>query len=350
MTKTKIIDIDCKNIDANKLKKASLVLRKGGTVVFPTETVYGLGANALCEDAVKKIFKAKGRPSDNPIIVHISEIEKIKDLVIDFPENAKILGSNFWPGPLTMIFKKRKKIPEAITGGLDTVAIRIPSHPIARALIEMADVPVAAPSANLSGKPSPTKPQHVIEDMMNRVDVIISGGSCEVGVESTVLDVTTDVPMILRPGGITKESLEEIVPKIDVDPAIKKEHRHLAPKSPGMKYTHYSPKADVIVFKGEEKDIINAIESMRVEKQESGLQVGIMATEQTKGKYNGSAIISVGSRQKLETVANNLFDTLREFDKKGVDIILAEGFEENGIGQAIMNRLTKAAGYNVVEV
>ncbi|WIF96165.1 L-threonylcarbamoyladenylate synthase [Caminicella sporogenes] len=346
---TKFINIDPDNIDMEKLKIVADILKNGGTVAFPTETVYGLGANALCEEAVKKIFKAKGRPSDNPLIVHVSKLEDINELVLEISEKAQIVMEKFWPGPITLIFKKSDIVPKIVTGGLDTVAIRLPSHPIARKLIKLSGVPVAAPSANLSGKPSPTKEKHVTHDLMGRVDAIVCGGDTEVGVESTVLDLTSNVPMILRPGGITKEDLQEVIGKVETDPAIlSKRESNLVPKSPGMKYTHYSPNAEVILVDGRIEEVVKVINKVKKEKECEGYKVGVMATEETKDKYFGENIISLGSRKDLKTVAANLFKVLREFDEKRVDIVLAETFEEVGIGQAIMNRLMKAAGYNVI--
>lgn len=351
MKNTEIIRINKENIDLEKLQKAADILKKGGIVAFPTETVYGLGANALDEDTVKKIFKAKGRPSDNPLIIHISEIEDIKKLVLEIPKKAEVLMEKFWPGPLTLIFKKSHIVPGITTAGLDTVAVRMPSHPVAKLLIKLSRVPVAAPSANLSGKPSPTKEEHVIKDLKGRVDGIVCGGDAAIGVESTVLDITSDVPMILRPGGVTKENLEDVIGSVKVDPAILvKADPDLVPKSPGMKYTHYSPDAEVILIKGDLEDITKEIEKMRRAKEEEGHRVGIMATEETKERYAGGIVISVGSRSNPETIAANLFKVLREFDEKKVDIILAETIEETGVGHAVMNRLTKAAGYKIVRV
>ncbi len=351
MTKTTIIEIDKKNIDIDRLKAGAEILRSGGTVAFPTETVYGLGANALDENAVKKIFEAKGRPSDNPLILHIAKYDDIWDIVLEVSEKAEKLINEFWPGPLTLIFKKTSIVPKIVTGGLDTVAVRMPAHPIAKGLIELSGVPVAAPSANLSGKPSPTKENHVKDDLMGRVDAIIWGGDAVQGLESTVLDLTSDTPMILRPGGVTKEEIEKVVGKVDIDPALQGfKDSKLIPKSPGMKYTHYSPKADVILLKGNLDDMIKGIKRIKKDKESEGYKVGIIATDETKDKYEGDKVISVGSRKQLETVASNLFKVLREFDETDIDIILAETFQEIGIGQAIMNRLMKAAGYNVVKV
>ncbi|MBB6215620.1 L-threonylcarbamoyladenylate synthase [Anaerosolibacter carboniphilus] len=347
---TEIIEIDPSAIDMDKLAVASDILKNGGTVAFPTETVYGLGANALEETSIKKIFEAKGRPSDNPLIVHIAAVEDIKPLVADIPNHVDVLMERFWPGPLTLVFRKSSLVPPMITGGLDTVAIRMPAHPIARTLIAMAGVPVAAPSANLSGKPSPTQASHVVEDLLGRVDAIISGGSCKVGLESTVLDITGEVPMILRPGGVTKEELESVIGKVVIDRAIEGgDEKHLVPKSPGMKYTHYAPKAEVVVVEGEQQSVVSRIQQMQREKQKTGMKVGIMATDETKDKYDNAQILSVGSRERLETITNNLFRVLRAFDEIGVDIILAEAIERKGLGDAIMNRLLKAAGNHVVK-
>lgn len=346
-----IINIDKENIDSSKLMKGADILKNGGTVTFPTETVYGLGANALDENAVRKIFEAKGRPSDNPLIIHIARYEDLNELVSNLPEKAECLINKFWPGPLTLIFRKSLVVPKIVTGGLDTVAVRMPSHPIARLLIELAGVPVAAPSANLSGKPSPTIEKHVKDDLMGRVDAIICGGDVAVGVESTVLDITSNTPMILRPGGVTKEQLEDVIGSIDIDPAIQgAEAAHFVPKSPGMKYTHYSPDADVLLVSGNLDDVVNNIKKIRKDKEDKGYKVGIMATDETKDKYKGGSIISVGSRKRLESVAANLFKVLREFDELDIDIILSETFEEKELGQAIMNRLMKAAGHNVIRV
>lgn len=350
MKNTKLFKISCDKIDKFKLKEASEILREGGTIAFPTETVYGLGANALDENAVKKIFEAKGRPSDNPLIVHISDFNGVEKLSREIPSIMKVLAKRFWPGPLTMIVKKSSEVPDAVTAGLDTVAIRLPSHPIAKTLIEMAGIPIAAPSANLSGKPSTTSENHVIEDLMGKVDGIVCGGSSQVGVESTVLDITCVPPMILRPGGVTKEELEAEIGQVLVDPAlINEEDKKFTPKSPGMKYTHYSPSAKVIIIKGDMEKVVAKIKELRRINEASGLRVGIMATEETKDMYRGNTIISLGSRRELSTIATSLFKALRDFDKEGIDLILAEAYEEKGLGQAIMNRLTKAAGYNVVE-
>lgn len=351
MIHTKMIEINPEHIDRERLSQAAEVLRQGGTVAFPTETVYGLGANALDEEAVKKIFEAKGRPSDNPLIVHIANIEDLNELVREIPPKAQILMEKIWPGPLTMVLKKSDKVPHVITAGLDTVAIRMPSHPIAKALIEIAKVPVAAPSANLSGKPSPTQPDHVIKDLKGKVDVIVSGGNCEVGLESTVVDVTTNIPTILRPGGVTKEQLEALLGEVQVDAAIEEDgQKHLTPKAPGMKYTHYAPQAPVRIVEGTVEDMVATINQLKKEKENRGLKVGIMATDETKDQYQNGVILSMGSRKNVASIGANLFAVLRQFDEKGVDIILAESVEQKSLGHAVMNRMIKAAGYNVIKV
>lgn len=347
---TKIIKIDDGNVECYKLNVPADILKSGGLVAFPTETVYGLGANALNEEYVSNIYKAKGRPSDNPLIVHIAEISQLDNLVSETPQNAKKLMDAFWPGPLTLIFNKSNNVPNNVTGGLNTVAVRMPRHKIALDLIKKANVPVAAPSANTSGKPSPTDANHVIEDLMGRVDVIIDGGQTGVGVESTVLDITCDPPTILRPGGVTKENLLEVLENVNFDPALK--DAELAPKSPGMKYTHYSPKASVKIVCGDLKNIPNRIMKEYNKLTNENFNVGILCTEETKNYYeiDNNKKLVIGDRSKPETIASNLFKCLRKFDTIGVDIILTECIEEKGIGRAVMNRLIKAAGGNIIIV
>lgn len=348
--KTEIIKLDKFNIEPDKLRYAANVIRDGGLVAFPTETVYGLGANALDPSAVKKIFEAKGRPSDNPLIVHISDRKALVDLANSVPGSAYDVMEHFWPGPITLIMEKSQIIPEVITAGLNTVAIRMPSHPIALALIKEAGLPIAAPSANTSGKPSPTNAAHVIEDLSGKVDVIIDGGPAEVGVESTVLDLTEKTPVILRPGGVTLEQLREILGEVETDPAIKsKDTSGLIPKAPGMKYKHYSPKADVIIIEGKTEAVVKKINSLCLQYADQKVPVGVLTTEQTKGLYITKEIICMGDRDNPVTIAANLFRALREFDQRGVKVILAEAVETSGIGMAIMNRMSKAAGYNIIK-
>lgn len=323
---------------------AAKVLQQNEVVAFPTETVYGLGANAKSDRAVEKIFEAKGRPSDNPLIVHISNRDQLEELVAEVPDVAANLIDAFWPGPLTIIFKNKKNVfSEKVTAGLPSVGIRMPDHPVALAIIEASGLPIAAPSANRSGKPSPTTAQHVIDDLENRIAGVVDGGETGVGVESTVVDCTGPSPIILRPGGVTKEQLEEVVGTVEVDPSLKEGKG--APKSPGMKYTHYAPDAPVYLVDGSRSDLQLLVDNKKAE----GLKVGVLTTEEYVNDFQADVILSVGRRDDLSTVAQNLYDTLRAFNRSDVDIIFSEMFPEEGVGLAIMNRLQKAAGYRVVE-
>jgi len=346
--KTKIVKMDPSNIDYNIIKEAAKIINEGGTVVFPTETVYGIGADALNDEAVDKIFKAKGRPQDNPLIVHIAEFDEVYNLVTEIPQNAKKLADKFWPGPMTMILNKKDILSDKITAGLKTAAIRLPVNEIALALIRESNKPIAAPSANISGRPSPTEVGHVIDDLMGKVDMIIDGGNTYIGLESTVVDMTTDIPMILRPGGITIEDIIKVLGECEYDPAIIINDDKIIPKSPGQKYRHYSPKADVIMYKGSleniAKNIVFAYEQFELE----GKNVGIMSTLQTEKYYVGKNTICVGDRTNLLSISSNLFRDLRKFDELEIDIILAEAVEEQGLGKAIMNRLGKAAGKTII--
>ncbi|MCR8850016.1 L-threonylcarbamoyladenylate synthase [Rossellomorea sp. SC111] len=336
-------DVD-KNKSYPQFVDAAKILQQDEVVAFPTETVYGLGANATSDQAVEKIFKAKGRPSDNPLIVHISNKEQLEGLVEEIPVDAAKLIDAYWPGPLTIIFKNKEGVFSGkVTAGLDTVGIRMPDHPVALSIIEAAGLPIAAPSANRSGKPSPTTAQHVIDDLDGRIAGVVDGGETGVGVESTVVDCTGEIPVILRPGGITKEQLEEVVGKVEVDPSLKEGKG--APKSPGMKYTHYAPDAPVYLVNGTKEDVQRLVD----EKKEEGLKVGVLTTEERLDWYQADIIFSVGRRDDLNTVAQHLYDTLRAFNRCDVDIIFAEMFPEEGVGLAIMNRLQKAAGYRVIK-
>lgn len=341
--KTEIIKIDPENINLEKLGRAAKLIRQGKLVVFPTETVYGLGANAFDEEACKNIFVAKGRPCDNPLIVHINNLSEIDGLVSDLSADARVLADKFWPGPLTMIFSKNENVSDIVTAKLDTVAVRMPQNKIARELIRLSGLPIAAPSANTSGKPSPTIAKRVIDDLNGKVDMIIDGGSCDIGLESTVLDTTVKVPCVLRPGGVTKEMIEELLGSCNVDPAIISPDSKIVPKSPGQKYRHYSPRAKVITYRGELGKVVDMIKSDYYKNKKNNYKIGIMATNQTISFYDGfEGVKNIGDRENLSTVANKLFEILREFDDDGVDIILSETFEEIDIGQAIMNRLDKA--------
>lgn len=336
--------------DKDAIMQAAEVIKKGGTVVFPTETVYGLGANALDKDACKKIFEAKGRPQDNPLIVHVADFD-ISKYVMRVPEKARLLMDAFWPGPLTIIMEKSSLIPDEVTAGLKSVGIRMPINKVARTLIQYAGLPIAAPSANISGKPSPTTVEHCIEDLKGKVDMIIGKDKCDVGLESTVVDATGDEVVILRPGFITEDMLRDVVGKVSIDPAImKKPDKNLKPKAPGMKYRHYAPKAPMRVVRGEEEKVINYINEKIDELKKDGLKVGVMAVDETIEKYRTEYAIALGSKKNPGIIAANLFDCLREFDKIDVDYIYSEGFCEDGLGLAIMNRLKKAAGYNIVNI
>ena len=347
---TKVALIQEDNINHHIICEAAEVIKSGGLVAFPTETVYGLGANALDEVAVKKIFKAKGRPQDNPLIIHVCS-KDISEFAENVPEVAKTIIDKFWPGPLTVILKKSYIIPNATSASLDTVGIRMPSNKVAQELIKASGVPIAAPSANISGRPSPTDFERCVEDLTGRVDFILGGTESRVGLESTIIDCSTEPPCILRPGAITLEMLREVDKNIYVDPQIMEAPKTgLVPKAPGMKYRHYAPKAKVKIVQGDLQKTIEKINEMVLNYIDENLKVGIMATDETAEDYPFGEVISLGSREKLEVVAKNLFETLRAFDDRKVDIILSESFEREGIGLAIMNRLTKAAGFDIINI
>lgn len=348
--KTEIIKINPQAIDADVIARAGLILKKGGLVAFPTETVYGLGGDATNPEASHKIYAAKGRPSDNPLIVHISNPKALEQIVTETPQAAYTLMERFWPGPLTMIFQKNERIPYETTGGMETVAVRMPSDPIARALIDASTGYIAAPSANISGRPSPTQAEHVAQDLGGKIDMILDGGAVPIGLESTIVDLTEDVPTILRPGYITLEMLREALGEVRVDPALIAADSDQKPKAPGMKYRHYAPKADLKVVEGETEPVVQAINRMCKELTDQKKKVGILATEETKARYHQGIVVSIGARDDEEMIARHLFGSLRQFDEWGVDAILSESFAAAGIGQAIMNRLLKAAGHQVLEV
>lgn len=345
----KSTDID--NIDMEAIKLASEFLQSGDMVAFPTETVYGLGANALDEHASSKIYEAKGRPSDNPLIVHVANEEQVKRLVKEIPESAKKLMKAFWPGPLTLIFKKSEIVPNGTTGGLDTVAVRMPDHKVALKLIEYSDTVIAAPSANTSGRPSPTTAKHVEDDLSGKISMIIDAGNVGIGIESTIVDVTEDVPMILRPGYISKKMLEEVVGKVEIDKAILEPMREdVKPKAPGMKYRHYAPKADFKMVRGDSLKVADYINKEAEKLIEQGYRVGIIASDETISNYYSGDKVSIGSRLDELTISRNLYTILRDFDDKEVDYIFGETFESEELGHAIMNRLQKAAGYNIIDI
>lgn len=332
-------------------EQASQIIREGGLVAFPTETVYGLGADGMNEEAAAKIYAAKGRPSDNPLILHIADRDGLAQITDKVPPKAAALMETFWPGPLTMIFEKKKEVPYATTGGLDTVAVRMPSHPVARALIRKSGTPIAAPSANTSGRPSPTMAEHVREDMNGKIDMLIDGGSVGIGLESTIMDMTVEPPMLLRPGYITREMLEQTIGEIRIDPSLMEGvGEDVKPKAPGMKYRHYAPKAELTIVEGELERVAEEINRLAQEKQEQGYSTGIIATEETKAFYNGAQVRVIGTRQDEKTIARHLFAVLREFDESGTEYIFSEAFSEKNLGQAIMNRLIKAAGHHIIKV
>ena len=348
--KTEYVDLRDENDIKEGIKKAADIIKRGGLVAFPTETVYGLGANGLDENAVPKIYEAKGRPSDNPLILHISEFDEIKSIVEEIPKTALILAEEFWPGPLTMVLKKSDIVPYRTTGGLDSVAVRMPSNKIARELIKASGVPIAAPSANSSGRPSPTKASHVIFDLDGKIDMVIDGGAVDIGLESTIVDVTGDVPVILRPGFITEEMLSEAIGRVEIDEVVKSlsPDKYLKPKAPGMKYRHYAPKGRMTIYKGKPERVVERINEEIA--KSAGKKTAVLATDETKMYYKADVVISVGSREDGESIAHNLFGALRRFDDVGAEVIFSEGFDENRLGFAIMNRLHKSAGYNIIMI
>lgn len=326
-----------------QVQEAAGFLQKNEVVAFPTETVYGLGGNAQSDKAVERIFKAKGRPSDNPLIIHIADSQQLGKFVSEIPEKAAILIEKFWPGPLTIIFNKKEGVlSDLATAGLSTVAVRMPDHPLALAVIKAAGLPIAAPSANLSGRPSPTTARHVQDDLFGRISGILDGGPTGVGVESTVIDCTENIPVILRPGGVTAEQLQEVLGEVRFDPALTDSAQ--APKSPGMKYRHYAPDAPFYLVDAGKP----FIQELILQKQAEGLTVGVLTTEEAKDFYKADIVYSCGHRNRLDTVAEALYDTLRAFNNTNADIIFGEVFPEKGVGTAVMNRLKKASGHNII--
>ncbi len=340
------------NTEKNKLiiSEAANIIRQGGLVAFPTETVYGLGGDAFDANAAAGIYAAKGRPSDNPLIVHIGEVSDLEKLSDSVPKSAYALAERFWPGPLTIIIRKNDRVPMSITGGLNTVAVRLPANPVARDIIRESGTFVAAPSANLSGRPSPTTGAHVIADLSGRVDMIVDGGDIEIGLESTIVDLSEEVPVVLRPGYITPKELSEVLGNVIMDPGLMSVQLDVAPKAPGMKYRHYAPKAGLTIIKGEELKVINKLKELLDEGIQNGLKVGIMTTLEHKNHFSEGEIICLGKIDDGEEIAKHLFAALRRFDEMEVDVIYSEAFSEEGIGQAVMNRLNKAAGHKTILV
>ena len=337
-------------INDEELKEASAVIRSGGLVAFPTETVYGLGGDATNPEASRKIYAAKGRPSDNPLIVHIADFSQLRNIVAEVPQEAEKLAEVFWPGPLTMILRKNDVIPYETTGGLDTVAIRMPSHPVARAFLQDSGCMIAAPSANTSGRPSPTTAQHVWEDLHGKIEILLDGGPVGIGIESTIVDLSEERPMILRPGFITQEMLSAVLGDVGMDPGLASENSKRPPKAPGMRYRHYAPKADLTLVEGTMEEVISKINALTREAQAMGKSVGVLATEENKDRYVADHVIVIGQRQDEAEIARHLFDVLRQFDDLQVDLIYSESFAAAGVGQAIMNRLLKAAGHKRIFV
>ncbi len=337
--------------DEEALERAGNIIKKGGLVAFPTETVYGLGGDALSASSSAKIYAAKGRPSDNPLIVHIAETGDLEMIAEDIPEKARTLAKNCWPGPLTMILKKKPMVPDATTGGLPTVAVRMPDHAGALSFIRKAGGFVAAPSANISGRPSPTDARHVLEDMDGRIEMILDGGPVGIGIESTIVDLTGEVPCLLRPGYIGIKKLTGLIGGIEIDPVVLgvlKENER--PKAPGMKYRHYAPKGDLVIVKGEALSVADKINTLVREHLEKGESAGVIATSENLELYTCGTVRCVGSRERDEEIAHNLFSLLREFDDLGVEHIYSEELDTPRLGMAVMNRLNKAAGHKIIEV
>lgn len=346
---TKIVRIS-EDREEKWVEQSGEILQHGGLVAFPTETVYGLGANALDEKAAAKIYAAKGRPSDNPLIVHIADFSALEKIVEKIPEEALKLAEAFWPGPLTMIMKKSKLVPDGTTGGLDTVAVRMPKHEIALKMIRAGGGYIAAPSANTSGRPSPTAAEHVIEDMDGKIDMILDGGSVGIGLESTIIDLSEGTPVILRPGFITQKMAEQVIGKVEMDAGLIRSDANIRPKAPGMKYRHYAPKASMILVRGEREQVSEKIRQLVCEELKQGKNPGILCAEETADTYTEGIVKKIGTLHDEMTISRHLYGVLREFDQEGVTSIFSETFETPVLGTAIMNRLMKAAGYQLIEV
>ena len=341
------VDENC--IDEMIMKEAGELLKAGALVAFPTETVYGLGANALDEKAAAKIYAAKGRPSDNPLIIHIADMESLPRITEEIPDAAYQLAEKFWPGPLTMVLKKSEEVPYGTTGGLDTVAVRMPSHPIALEMIRHGGGYIAAPSANTSGRPSPTLAEHVADDMDGIIPMILDGGAVGIGIESTIVDLTEGLPTILRPGFITKEMLEEVVGEVQIDKGLSVDAK-VAPKAPGMKYRHYAPKAELIIVEGAKEAVVEKINAMAKDNESKGISTGVIGTEETVSLYETGIVKCIGSRSDELSISSHLYGILREFDESDAKIIYSESFEDGAMGSAIMNRLLKAAGHKIIKL
>lgn len=348
---TKCYKIDVENMNMEQMQEAGNLIAAGELVAFPTETVYGLGGDALHPDAAKKIYEAKGRPSDNPLIIHIANVSDLKRVAKEVPPQAEKLAEAFWPGPLTMVVWKKEEVPYATTGGLDTVAVRMPNHPVALELIRKSGKLIAAPSANTSGRPSPTEASHVMEDLNGRIAMVLDGGAVGIGIESTIIDLTEKVPMVLRPGYITPEMLSEVLGEdVIIDPGIIAADDTTKPKAPGMKYKHYAPKADMIIVDGEKDSVIEKINKLTKEAHMEGRKVAVIATEETKLLYEADVVLSIGARDDEDSIAKHMYKILRDCDELDVELIYSESFKTPRIGQAIMNRLLKAAAHQVIHL
>lgn len=350
---TKYVKIDTDSPDEQgllALREAGEIIKKGGLVAFPTETVYGLGGDGLNASSSKKIYSAKGRPSDNPLIIHIAELKDLYRIATGVSNKALGIMENFWPGPLTMVFKKSEIVPYETTGGLDTVAVRMPDNKIALEFIKQAGGFIAAPSANLSGRPSPTNALHVKADLDGKIEMIIDGGSSIIGLESTIVDMTEEVPIILRPGYISMKDLSRVVGDVVYDPAILDIGASEAPRAPGMKYRHYAPKGDLSIIKGQKQDVISYIKEKSKQDLAAGERVGIIATEESYLNYSATVVQNIGSRDNEETIARRLYAVLRDFDEDNITKIYSEDFDTPNMGQAIMNRLIKAAGHHIINL
>ena len=347
---TKIIRTDPEHIDPAAMREAGRILKEGGLVAFPTETVYGLGGNALDERASGKIYAAKGRPSDNPLIVHIAETDALFQITEEVPKKAMAMAEAFWPGPLTMIFRKNEKVPLATTGGLSSVAVRMPSHPVALAIIREGGGYIAAPSANTSGRPSPTRAEHVCEDLTGKIDMIVDGGAVGIGLESTIVDFTEEVPVILRPGYINQEMIQEVIGPVRMDRGLLITEEKVRPKAPGMKYRHYAPKAQLTIVQGNSSQVTAYINAQCEKAVREGKKPGVIAADETVSAYRGAVVKGIGARNDEEEIARNLFAVLREFDEEDTDILFSEAFDTPRMGQAIMNRLLKAAGHHIIDL
>ncbi len=346
---TLIFDVKESAVAPLVLAEAARILAGGGLVAFPTETVYGLGANALDAQAVQKIYLAKGRPSDNPLIVHINEVAQLQELAREIPPEAERLARHFWPGPLTLVLKKQAAVPDVVTGAMDSVAVRMPAHPVALALLRASGRPIAAPSANLAGRPSPSTAQHVIDDLAGRIDAVLDGGSCAVGVESTILDIRGGCPLLLRPGGVTPQEISDVLGKKCLQ-VLWQENGGTAPPSPGLKYVHYAPQAPLYLVLGPQEKLAVKIAYLRDTFQRRGKHVALLLSRELAFELGGDRVEILGSRGNQAELAANLYRALRRLDKSSAELIIAEGYSETGLALAVMDRLKKAAGSRVLVV